>query len=57
MVVRLWYFARRNVKLWRGHALHFSVRLTQELQFFLQKFFGKILSHSLRKEKCKIRTK
>ena len=25
MVVRFWYFARRNVTSWREHALHFSV--------------------------------
>ena len=32
MVVRFWYFPRRNVTSWREHALHFNVRLTQELQ-------------------------
>ena len=32
MVVCFWYFARRNATSWREHALHFSVRLTQELQ-------------------------
>ena len=60
-----WYFARRNVTSWREHALHFSVRLTQELQkkndFYCRNShflcFGKKLSHSLREEKCKIRTK
>ena len=32
MLVRFWYFARRNVPSWRELALHFSVRLAQELQ-------------------------
>ena len=32
MVVRFWYFPRRNATSWREHALHFNVLLTQELQ-------------------------
>ena len=45
MVVRFWYFPRHNVTLWREHALHFNVRLTQALQ--LMNFYGRN-SHFLR---------
>ena len=62
MVVRFWYFARRNVTSWREHALHFSVRLTRITinDFYCRNShflcLGKNLSQSLREEKCKIRT-
>ena len=60
MVVRFWYFPRRNVTSWREQMLHFNVRLTQELlqmpfcgrnSHFL--CFGENLSQSLKEKNVK----